>query len=42
MRTICLARLDKSCPVVVLARDVALSVLTNVTVALISTTVRGL
>jgi mRNA interferase MazF len=42
MQTICLARLDKSRPVVVLTRDVALSVLTNVTVAPITTTVRGL
>jgi mRNA interferase MazF len=42
MRTICLAMLDKTRPVVVLSRDVALSVLTNVTVAPITTTVRGL
>ena len=42
MREICLARLDKTRPVVVLTRDGARPVMTKVTVAPITSTVRGL
>ncbi|MCB0980529.1 MAG: type II toxin-antitoxin system PemK/MazF family toxin [Acidimicrobiaceae bacterium] len=42
MRPIRLAQLDKTRPVVVLTREVALGVLTNVTVAPITSRVRGL
>jgi mRNA interferase MazF len=42
MRAIHIASLDKSRPVLVLTRELARSVLTNVTVAPISTRIRGL
>lgn len=42
MREICLARLDKTRPVVVLTRDAARSAMTKVTVAPITSTVKGL
>ena len=42
MREICLARLDKTRPVVVLTRDAARSMMTKVTVAPITSTVKGL
>lgn len=42
MREIRLARLDKTRPVVVLTRESALSAMTKVTVAPITTTVKGL
>ena len=42
MREICLARLDKTRPVLVLTRDLARHVMTKVTVAPITSTVKGL
>lgn len=42
MREICLARLDKTRPVVVLTREAARGAMTKVTVAPITTTVKGL
>ncbi|HMQ66081.1 MAG TPA: type II toxin-antitoxin system PemK/MazF family toxin [Arachnia sp.] len=42
MREICLARLDKVRPVVVLTRDAARPAMTKVTVAPITSTVKGL
>ena len=42
MREICLARLDKTRPVLVLTREVARVAMTKVTVAPITTTVKGL
>lgn len=42
MREICLARLDKTRPVLVLTREAARSVMTKVTVAPITSTVKGL
>ena len=42
MRSIVLARLDKTRPAVVLTRELALDYLNNVTVAPIASTVRGL
>ena len=42
MREICLARLDKTRPVLVLTRDPARAVMTKVTVAPITSTVKGL
>lgn len=42
MREICLAHLDKTRPVLVLTRDAARHAMTKVTVAPITTTVRGL
>lgn len=42
MREICLARLDKTRPVVVLTREAARPAMTKVTVAPITTTVNGL
>ena len=42
MREICLARLDKTRPVLVLTRDVARAAMTKVTVAPITSTVKGL
>ncbi|MDO5535018.1 MAG: type II toxin-antitoxin system PemK/MazF family toxin, partial [Propionibacteriaceae bacterium] len=42
MREICLARLDKTRPVVVLTREAARSAMTKVTVAPITTTIKGL
>lgn len=42
MREICLARLDKTRPVLVLTREAARAAMTKVTVAPITTTVRGL
>jgi len=42
MRPICLARLDKSRPVLVLTREVVRPHLNTVTVAPITTTIRGL
>lgn len=42
MREIRLARLDKTRPVVILTRDAARSVMTKVTVAPITSTVKGL
>lgn len=42
MREICLARLDKTRPVVVLTREAARSAMTKVTVAPITSTVKGL
>lgn len=42
MREICLARLDKTRPVLVLARDAARAAMTKVTVAPITSTVKGL
>lgn len=42
MRPIHIARLDKPRPVLMLTRELALGALTNVTVAPITTTVRGL
>ena len=42
MRAICLAHLDKARPVVVLTREIALGRLNNVTVAPITSTVRGI
>lgn len=42
MREICLARLDKTRPVVVLTREAARAAMTKVTVAPITTTVKGL
>lgn len=42
MREICLARLDKTRPVLVLTRDTARAVMTKVTVAPITSTVKGL
>ena len=42
MREICLARLDKTRPVVVLTRPAALAAMTKVTVAPITSTVKGL
>lgn len=42
MREICLARLDKTRPVLVLTRELARAVMTKVTIAPITSTVRGL
>lgn len=42
MREICLARLDKTRPVLVLTRDAARPVMTKVTVAPITSTIKGL
>lgn len=42
MRDICLARLDKTRPVLVLTRDVARPAMSKVTVAPITTTIKGL
>ena len=42
MREICLAQLDKTRPVLVLTRDVARAAMTKVTVAPITSTVKGL
>lgn len=42
MREICLARLDKTRPVAVLTREAARSAMTKVTVAPITSTVKGL
>lgn len=42
MREICLVRLDKSRPALVLTREPARAVMTKVTVAPITTTVKGL
>lgn len=42
MRELCLARLDKTRPVAVLTRDAARSAMTKVTVAPITTTIKGL
>lgn len=42
MREICLVRLDKTRPALVLTRDAARGAMTKVTVAPITTTVRGL
>lgn len=42
MREICLARLDKTRPVLILTREPARSSMTKVTVAPITTTVKGL
>ena len=42
MREICLVRLDKTRPALVLTRDVARAAMTKVTVAPITTTVKGL
>ena len=42
MREICLVRLDKTRPAVVLTREPARAVMTKVTVAPITTTVKGL
>ena len=42
VREICLAKLDKTRPVIVLTREVARSAMTKVTVAPITSTVKGL
>ena len=42
MREVCLAKLDKSRPVLVLTRDEARAAMTKVTVAPITSTVKGL
>lgn len=42
MREICLARLDKTRPVLILTREVARGAMTKVTVAPITTTIKGL
>lgn len=42
MREICLAHLDKSRPVLVLTRDAARTAMTKVTVAPITSTIKGL
>lgn len=42
MREICLAHLDKTRPVVVLTREAARAAMTKVTVAPITTTIKGL
>ncbi|MFT3797353.1 type II toxin-antitoxin system PemK/MazF family toxin [Microbacterium sp.] len=42
MREICLARLDKTRPVLVLTRELARPAMTKVTVAPITSTIRGL
>ncbi|MCW3156781.1 type II toxin-antitoxin system PemK/MazF family toxin [Micropruina sonneratiae] len=42
MREICLARLDKNRPVVVLTREAARAAMTKVTVAPITSTIKGL
>ncbi|MFV8403258.1 type II toxin-antitoxin system PemK/MazF family toxin [Dermabacter hominis] len=42
MREICLAKLDKTRPVLVLTRDAARSAMTKVTVAPVTSTVKGL
>lgn len=42
MREICLARLDKTRPVVVLTREAARAAMTKVTVAPITSTIKGL
>lgn len=42
MREICLARLDKTRPVLVLTRDVARHAMTKVTVAPITSSIKGL
>jgi mRNA interferase MazF len=42
VREICLARLDKTRPVVVLTREAARGAMTKVTVAPITTTIKGL
>ncbi|WP_317451792.1 type II toxin-antitoxin system PemK/MazF family toxin [Microbacterium sp. NIBRBAC000506063] len=41
MREICLARLDKTRPVVILTRDAARVAMTKVTVAPITSTIKG-
>ncbi|MDN5795800.1 MAG: type II toxin-antitoxin system PemK/MazF family toxin [Intrasporangium sp.] len=42
MREICLVRLDKTRPALILTRDVARGAMTKVTVAPVTTTVKGL
>lgn len=42
MREICLARLDKTRPVLVLTRDAARGAMTKVTVAPVTSTIKGL
>ncbi|MGC3993742.1 MAG: type II toxin-antitoxin system PemK/MazF family toxin [Propionicimonas sp.] len=42
MREVCLARLDKTRPVVVLTREAARAAMTKVTVAPVTSTVKGL
>lgn len=42
MREICVARLDKTRPVLLLTRDLARDVMTKVTVAPITSTIKGL
>ncbi|WP_232547910.1 type II toxin-antitoxin system PemK/MazF family toxin [Propioniciclava soli] len=42
MRELCLARLDKTRPVVILTREAARPAMTNVTVAPITSTIKGL
>ena len=42
MREICLARLDKTRPVVVLTREAARAAMTKVTVAPVTSTIKGL
>ena len=42
MREICLVRLDKTRPAVILTRDAARAAMTKVTIAPITTTVKGL
>lgn len=42
MRELCLARLDKTRPVLILTRDAARGAMTKVTVAPITTTIKGL
>ena len=42
MREICLVRLDKTRPAVVLTRDAARAAMTNVTIAPITSTIKGL
>ncbi len=42
MREICLVRLDKARPALVLTRDIARAAMTKVTIAPITTTVKGL
>ncbi len=42
MREICLARLDKTRPAVILTREAARSAMTKVTIAPLTTTIKGL
>lgn len=42
MRKICLVRLDKTRPALILTRDIAWAAMTKVTVAPITTTIKGL